>query len=42
MKRNRLILGVIALAILISSCETGHKDCRGHRHHVKTEMGGYL
>ncbi len=42
MKISRVIIAVIALATLICSCETGHKDCRGHRHHVKTEMGGYL
>ncbi len=31
---------VVLTVLLISSC--AHKDCRGNKHKVKTEMGGYL
>ena len=42
MRKSVLLVAMILTVALISSCETGHKDCQGHRHHVKTEMGGYL
>ena len=32
---------VVATIIILSSCG-GRKDCQGHRHRVKTEMGGFL
>jgi hypothetical protein len=42
MKKSVLIILVAFLTIAITSCATGKKDCQGHRHHVKTDMGGYL
>lgn len=33
---------MVFIIATVSSCASGHKDCQGHRHKVKTEMGGYL
>ncbi len=43
MKKGVLLIAVVfLLGVIITSCASGHKDCQGHRHHVKTDMGGYL
>jgi hypothetical protein len=37
---NIIISLLLMMATIVSSC--ARRDCQGHKHKVKTEMGGYL
>lgn len=42
MKTSGPTISLVIFALLLLVSCSGHKDCQGHRHRVKTEMGGYL
>jgi hypothetical protein len=42
MNTRIIIVAIVFTVATFCSCASGKKDCQGHRHHVKTDMGGYL
>ena len=42
MNNKLTLVVVIFLSLVLFSACSGHRDCQGNRHRIKTSMGGYM